>query len=1208
MDTLFFKRLNRYDVYYLYLKNKMKISCGLLTLLFFTFLTLSTGYAQSQNSGQVKENTKLKFNVIPPPPEAASIAKYIDQPVNQYTGVPKIEIPIYNLQSYELNLPISLSYHASGIKWEEKSSSIGHGWSLNVGGNVTRTIRGRNDEEIGTGYFSSNTDPTRNVAAFFNTNGTINYGIFNYVLPSGNCAVINSPNYAFYNNILLATKGGLDLEPDVFYYTFPDGQSGKFVYSRSKQPQFIPSSYVDLNYTTNPGNGTEFHTWIGKGKDGSTYHFDLQERITNLSSCGEVYMGLGTETFVIPEVIAPTSWKLSKIVSANSLDTIWFDYEDELLNYQNPSSSTYYDRISGIAATPAPAPCSNTTNVYGLRLMRVRSKAGYSVEFIYNTARTDMTGGKYLDEIQIFYKAEFIKKFKLTRGGQIPTLVSLEENFNMTGGNDKIPSYEFTYYTEGVDQPQFSSTSYSVDHWGFYNAAIVEQYAFPVPSIIYQNRYYVGSDREAKLEACRWMNLKQIRYPTGGTTNFEYELNEYTNLPTLGDYSYSPGLELLQSIEFTVTNTSLPLQTKSAQFTLNSNTQVVLLYEIPAVLPTQLPNQPSGGIPATGLSASLSKSNDPTFSSRLFVSSQVQNTVAPIETFSSGTYTLTGEFKDGQYNLGNQKFYLKVYRVVSMQERVQNGVLKGGGLRLKKITSTGDNTITKTYEYKTKDTGLPSGKLMSFPVFVSNSSIIEGTNLPNQPCQVTATANFLVRANSSSVPLGTTQGSPVGYSEVIEYLGTPQVNNGYTVYKYTNEVDVVNLYEPFVPTLSYNYKNGLLISSTNYNTNNKPVASTANEYVFTVNNSIIKGLKVKESSSTSCRECMNRSFSANEYSEISERIELRKTIERQYDIASDSYIESISEFDYNMYDQVVLKRQSVSNSQNLRFKTAFKYHDVMKGVPTVEYKYLSNSDDLNAKFIEGSATIYHPTLFKPSEIWILESNGTEYPVADPFSLSLFKKRLTYNSFDSQGNVVTYAREGSSTSTAIIWDSSKKFPIAKVDNANATQVKHTSFENGSNEGGFTFSLKNNVAFKTGKQSHSLKNNLSFTLPEANKRYILSYWAKGGIPAVNSVVANNDDALAGADGWRYFEKVILSSTTSTITISGSSSILIDEVRLHPESANMITYTHDPKRGISTITDQNNTTTYYEYNPRHQLEYVKDFEKNILFKQEYRYSREN
>src|SRR5262245_60995359 len=79
-------------------------------------------------------------SVIPPSPVAASLGKYVEQPVGLYNGIPQVDIPIYTIQAANLSLPISLSYHASGIKVSEMASNIGLGWSLNAGGVITRSV------------------------------------------------------------------------------------------------------------------------------------------------------------------------------------------------------------------------------------------------------------------------------------------------------------------------------------------------------------------------------------------------------------------------------------------------------------------------------------------------------------------------------------------------------------------------------------------------------------------------------------------------------------------------------------------------------------------------------------------------------------------------------------------------------------------------------------------------------------------------------------------------------------------------------------------------------------------------------------------------------------------------------------------------------------------------------------------------------------
>src|SRR5690242_6004533 len=71
---------------------------------------------------------------VPPSPDAASLGKYGDIPVGYHTGIPNISIPLYELKEGDVSLPISLSYHASGIRVAEVASWVGLGWTLNAGG------------------------------------------------------------------------------------------------------------------------------------------------------------------------------------------------------------------------------------------------------------------------------------------------------------------------------------------------------------------------------------------------------------------------------------------------------------------------------------------------------------------------------------------------------------------------------------------------------------------------------------------------------------------------------------------------------------------------------------------------------------------------------------------------------------------------------------------------------------------------------------------------------------------------------------------------------------------------------------------------------------------------------------------------------------------------------------------------------------------
>jgi hypothetical protein len=64
-------------------------------------------------------------NVIPPSPQTRELNKYIDFPVDLSTGVPEISIPLYTIKTKGIEIPITLSYHASGIKSGQEDGDVG---------------------------------------------------------------------------------------------------------------------------------------------------------------------------------------------------------------------------------------------------------------------------------------------------------------------------------------------------------------------------------------------------------------------------------------------------------------------------------------------------------------------------------------------------------------------------------------------------------------------------------------------------------------------------------------------------------------------------------------------------------------------------------------------------------------------------------------------------------------------------------------------------------------------------------------------------------------------------------------------------------------------------------------------------------------------------------------------------------------------------
>jgi hypothetical protein len=85
--------------------------------------------------------------VTPPSPEAAELTKYITYPVNLSNGLVQMSIPLYEIVDGDIRIPITLNYHASGLKPNMRSGHwLGDGWSLSTGPSLSRTINGVADE------------------------------------------------------------------------------------------------------------------------------------------------------------------------------------------------------------------------------------------------------------------------------------------------------------------------------------------------------------------------------------------------------------------------------------------------------------------------------------------------------------------------------------------------------------------------------------------------------------------------------------------------------------------------------------------------------------------------------------------------------------------------------------------------------------------------------------------------------------------------------------------------------------------------------------------------------------------------------------------------------------------------------------------------------------------------------------------------------
>ncbi|MCM1912943.1 hypothetical protein NCZ36_24085, partial [Bacteroides ovatus] len=164
------------------------------------------------------------FHNIPHPqsPNAASLGQYGACPVGHYTGVPKIDIPFYEIDFDGMTIPIALSYHASGNKVRQESSSIGLGWVINAGGCITKEVRGQDDFPPYDVSFNTYYSDYKNL--FLNQELFINYTYDSFSIIGGallsNAQTEESQRQKRIFDQYSRAMNDYDGEPDLYYFNF----------------------------------------------------------------------------------------------------------------------------------------------------------------------------------------------------------------------------------------------------------------------------------------------------------------------------------------------------------------------------------------------------------------------------------------------------------------------------------------------------------------------------------------------------------------------------------------------------------------------------------------------------------------------------------------------------------------------------------------------------------------------------------------------------------------------------------------------------------------------------------------------------------------------------------------------------------------------------------------------------------------------------
>jgi YD repeat-containing protein len=471
--------------------------------------------------------------VIPPTPEAASLFKFIEYPIDYATGIPQISIPLYEIKSGKLTLPITINYHSAGRKVYDETGAIGLGWTLMAGGMISRTVYGEADDNDHVIKFPSPWKKQADINTAVRDGADFLDGVFETWYPI--------PWY--------------DTEYDIFSYSV-NSISGKFVLrdvDNVKVPVLIPKKSHKIEYSkaTMQYNINYFEHIAITDDKGTLYQFgkSLKDEVSYYETSG---------------TSAKNSWLLTEIISPDKADTIYFKYQSFSKNKRTITQQSViidmqedcYARTIGHQPSKSDDGLGTTNDSYYTlqRLVEIRFKNG-KAKFNLEPA-SDLIKSIQVQNL----KGEIIKKYEFTQSTQDvlsdgnPPTRKLDKLTIKDGNTMAAETYTFAYYPTAYPLGHSSVNGRFRDLWGYYNVSGNQLMRPSIPLTIIRQPFFgnedidagdPGSTRTPNLDGTRSGVLKKITFPTGGSREFFYEQNRYMWLSTIKDCG---GLRLAQTI------------------------------------------------------------------------------------------------------------------------------------------------------------------------------------------------------------------------------------------------------------------------------------------------------------------------------------------------------------------------------------------------------------------------------------------------------------------------------------------------------------------------------------------------------------------------------------------------------------------------------------------------------------------------------------
>ncbi len=451
--------------------------------------------------------------LTPVTPEAAHLQKGVNLPVDISSGIPNISIPLFELRTGNISVPISISYHASGIKVNQLSSSVGLGWGLNAGGAISRNVRGLADEAGPSGWMNNNF-----TTHFANVTWNGSQSANDYMLDNSN-----------------------DFSQDDYSYNFLN-YGGSFFFDSTKTIRNVMRDPLKLEFLSSYPS-----KYRAKDFAGFSYYFDSTDY-----SATTTYPSNGSNTGLpLPSV---SSWRLTKIKYQN-IDSVMMDYEKYDILYDYVSADVIDANVMFRTCIPGLLGCQIcddnyattsyhmiTANSFKNSVIKNIISRDTKILFYYSMDNSAHIWKKKLDSIQVLSLVDSLVKkrihFSYSRfSGNDQLKLNAVRMVDVSTG--QIEETRFEYY-ESTSTALPAMSSRSRDMFGYFNGKsnstllVSDENSFTV----------IDADRTVDSNKISLGTLKRVSFKSGGFTEFRYEPNK------INDSTYGPGIRVKEVLAY----------------------------------------------------------------------------------------------------------------------------------------------------------------------------------------------------------------------------------------------------------------------------------------------------------------------------------------------------------------------------------------------------------------------------------------------------------------------------------------------------------------------------------------------------------------------------------------------------------------------------------------------------------------------------------